>query len=152
MENLIISPGKISARKVVGIGWILFGIVFLIVDKDSLNNWGWIRSIGFCLIGVISLTPLVGTDKPKIEICDGCLKIIWINWVRKVTVLDSEIESIILAQNGILIKRKDKKPLKINFYSFSKEQKEKTYKFFIEYAQLKNLVQEKKHTQIWDIK
>jgi hypothetical protein len=42
-----------------------------------------------------------------------------------------------------MIKRKDKRPLKITFYLIEKEQKAQVYKFFIEYAQLKNLVQEK---------
>jgi len=94
-------------------------------------------------MGVIFFTPLVGPDKPQIEICEGGLKIIWTNWIRKVMVQDSEIESIFLAKNGVMIKRKDKRPLKITFYLIEKEQKTQIYKFFIEYAQLKNLVQER---------
>ena len=143
MENFIINPGKkISGKKAAGAVWILLGIVRLIIGKDSLDKWDWMTSIVFFLIGVIFFTPLVGPDKPQIEICEGGLKIIWTNWIRKVIVLDSEIESIILAKNGVMIKRKDKSPLKIKFYALEKEQKAQAYKFFIEYAQLKNLVQE----------
>jgi hypothetical protein len=98
------------------------------------------------------LNPLVGSDKPKIEICEKYLKIIWINWIRKVPVLDIEIESIILAKKKVLIKKKDKKPLMINFYSLNKEQKAQTYNFFIESAQLKNLVHGTQYAQKWDIK
>jgi hypothetical protein len=143
MENLIINPSKISARKVVGVLWILLGIVLLIFDKDSLGKWHWMRSIGFCLIGVISLTPLVGSDKPKIEICEGCLKIIWINWIRKVTIPETEIESITLAEKGISINRKGKKAVKLLLYLMGKEQKAQVYKFFTQYAQLKNFILKK---------
>jgi hypothetical protein len=143
MENLIIKSRKLLNRNTVGGLWILFGIVLLIIGKDSLDTVHWMTSIGFCLIGVIHFTPLAGSDISQIEIGDGCLKIIWITWIRKITVLDSEIESITLAANGILIKRKDKRPLKINFYLIEKEQKVQVYNFFTEYAQLKNLVQEK---------
>ena len=101
------------------------------------------RSIAFCLIGVIHFTPLMGSNKSQIEICEGSLKIIWIFWYRKVTVLDSEIEGITLAAKGILIKRKDKRPLKINFYLIEKEQKVHVYKFFTEYSQQKGFVLKK---------
>jgi hypothetical protein len=144
MENFIINPSKkISGKKATGAVWILFAIVLLFVGKGSLDIWKWMTSIWFCLMGVIFFTPLVGPDKPQIEICEGGLKIIWINWIRKITVLDSEIESIILTKNGVIIKRKDKRPLKIIFYSIEKEQKTQAYKFFIEYAQLKSLVLER---------
>ena len=85
----------------------------------------------------------MGSEKSQIEICEGCLKIIWVNWIRKVTVLDSEIESIVLAKNGVIIKRRDKKPLKISFVYTEKEKRAEVYKFFTDYAQLKNLVQER---------
>jgi hypothetical protein len=153
MQNFTIEPWKwkwISTRRLIGGIWILAGILYFI--KGSMDNGDWIRSVSYCLIGIIFFTPLLGSEKSQIEICEGCLKIIWVNWIRKVTVLDSEIESIILAKNGILIKRKDKKPLKINFYYLKKEQKAQAYDFFIEYARLKNLVQEKQYAQIWDIK
>ena len=143
MENLIIRPGRFLNRKMIGVFWILIAILPLIIVKGSLDKGDWMTSIAFFLMGVIFFTPLVGPDKPQIEICEGGLKIIWTNWIRKVMVQDSEIESIILAKNGVMIKRKDKRPLKITFYLIEKEQKTQVYKCFIEYAQLKNLVQER---------
>jgi len=141
MENLIIKPGSLSfRRKAVGGMWIILGIVLLIFDKDSSGKLAWMRSIAFCLIGVIHFTPLMGSVKAQIEVCEGSLKIIWIGWYRKVTVQDNEIEGITLAAKGILIRRKDKRPLKINFYLIEKEQKVQAYKFFTEYAQQKNFV------------
>jgi len=119
MENFIISQNKkISGKKAAGAVWILFGIGRLIFVKGSLDKWDWMTSIAFFLMGIIFFTPLVGPDKPQIEICEGGLKIFWTNWIRKVMVLDSEIESIILAKNGVMIKRKDKRPLKITFLSY----------------------------------
>ena len=143
MENLIIRPRRFLNRKIIGVFWILIAILPLIIVKGSLDKGDWMTSITFFLMGVIFFTPLMGPDKPQIEICEGGLKIIWTNWIRKVMVLDSEIESIILVKNGVMIKRKDKSPLKIKFYALEKEQKAQAYKFFIEYAQLKNLVQER---------
>ena len=147
MENLNIKPrSQLINRKAISGLWILLGIIYLIIGiigKDPLNKRDWMISIAFCLIGVISLlNALVGSDKSQIEIYEGCLKIIWINWIRKVTILDSEIESIVLAENGVLIKRKDKRTLKIKFYLIDKEQKDQVFKFFTEYAQQKNLNQE----------
>ena len=144
MENLVIKSRKqLINRKAIGGIWILVSIVLLIIGKDSLDKKDWMNSIAFCLIGIIFFTLLVGSDKSRIEICEGGLKIIWFNWIRRVKVLDSEIEDITLAEHGILIKRKNKRPLKIKFYLLEKEQQDQVYKFFTEYAQLKNLVQEK---------
>jgi hypothetical protein len=145
MDNLIIKSNQLFSRKVIGIFWILFGIisfVFVITGKSPMDNGDWMRFIGFCLIGVIVFSPLSGSDKSQIEICEGCLKIIWQGWIRKVTVLDSEIESIILAKDGVLIKRKDKRPLKIKLFLQNRQQKNQVFEFFTEYAREKNLVQE----------
>lgn len=144
MENLIIKPSDVSfRRKAVGGMWIILGIALLIFDKGSSGKVDWGRSIGFWLIGVIFFTPLLGSSIAQIEICEESLKIIWMNWYRKVTVPDSEIEGIALAAKGILIRRKDKRPLKISFYLIEKEQRVQVYNFFIEYAKQKNLVLEK---------
>jgi uncharacterized membrane protein YobD (UPF0266 family) len=140
MENLILKPGRFNGRKAAGAFWILYAFIRLFIVKDTLDNWDWVLSILFFVIGVIFLTPLGGSGKSQIEISDGSLTIIWIGWIRKVTVLDSEIESIILAKNGVMIKRKDKRPLKIKFYLNRKEDKNQVYTFFTEYAHLKNLV------------
>jgi hypothetical protein len=141
MEDLIIVRKNLSfSRKAIGGFWIIIGIALLIFDKGSSGKLDWGRSVAYFIIGVVFFTPLMGSARSQIEIGEGCLKIIWITWYRKVTVLDSEIESIALAAKGILIKRKDKRPLKINFYLIEKEQRVQVYKFFIEYSLLKNLV------------
>ena len=148
MENLII---RNSNRKLGGIAWILGGIVLLIAalaSKEPLDFWDWMRPVVFCLLGVLFLTPLAGYDSATVEIYDGGLKIRWINWYRKVTVPESEIESIVLASNGVMIKRKDKKPLKIKFYLIDKKQKEQVYKFFTDYAHERDFVREKQLGQM----
>lgn len=142
MENLLIEnrSQKIS-RKIVGGFWILLAIVFLIIEQDSLNERDWLRSIVFFIMGVIFFTPLMGSTKTQIEICDGCLKIIWMNRIRSITIQEAEIEGITLAVNGILIKRNEKKPVKLSLILMTKDQREQVYKFFTEYAREKNLVQ-----------
>lgn len=143
MENLIIKPRQLISRKIIGGLWIVIGIILLFIGKGSLSEKDWTRPIMFWLIGIIFFTPLAGSVKSQIEIGEGCLKIIWINWILKVTVQDSEIDSIILAENGVIIKRKDKRPVKIKFYLLNKEQKNQVFDFFTEYARQKNFVLEK---------
>jgi len=141
MENLIIKrKNQLLSKKAIGVLWILIGFIFLIIGKGHPDKGDWIEFILFFLIGGIHFTPLAGSDISQIEIGDGYLKIIWITWIRKITVLDSEIEGITLAAKGISIKRKDKKPLKISFYLIEKEQRNQVYEFFTEYAQQKNFV------------
>jgi hypothetical protein len=140
MENLVIKPGtQLFGRKTIGLLWILIAIIMIIARRDSLSGTVWLESVIFVLIGIITMTPLSGAEKSQIEVCDDCLKIIWSNWYRKVTVMDSEIESILLAENGVLIRRKNKKDLKIQLYFMNRDQKKKVFDFFTEYAKLKNL-------------
>jgi cell division protein FtsW (lipid II flippase) len=141
MENLIIEhKAQAISRKVIGGFWILLAIVFLILERESLSSRDWLRAIVAFVMGVIFFTPLIGSSKSQIEICEGCLKIIWMNWIRPVTIQETEIEKIILAKDGIKIYRKDKKAVKILLFYMGKEQKNKVYKFFNEYAKLKSLV------------
>jgi hypothetical protein len=144
MENLIINhKGQFISRKSLGVFWIALGIISFITVKGSLDKGDWMRFIAFCLIGLVHFTPLIGSSRSQIEIGEGCLRIIWLNWIRKVTVQDSEIEGIILASNGVSINRKGKKALKIKFFSMDKSQKNKVHDFFITYAGQKNFVLEK---------
>lgn len=141
MENLVIEHrGRSISRKVLGGIWILLAIVFLILEKDSLEEKDWVRSIMFFILGIIFFTPLMGSTKSQIEISKGCLKIIWMDWIRTITVQEIEIERIILSKNGIKIYRKGKKAVKIFLYYMGKEQKNQVYKFFTEYAKQKNFV------------
>ncbi len=141
MENLIIEHrGQSISRKLIGGIWILLAIVILISERDSLEIKDWVRSIMFFILGIIFFTPLMGHSKSQIEISEGCLKIIWMTWIRKITIQETDIERIILAKDGIKICRKGKKALKILLSYMGKEQKNQVYKFFTEYAQQKNFV------------
>jgi hypothetical protein len=143
MENLIINPGKLNSKKIIGGVWILLGIIALFIGKGSLSEKDWTRPIIFWVIGILFLTPLAGSVKSQVEISEGCLKIIWMNWIRTVTIPETEIEKIILAKDGIKIYRKDKKAVKLLIYYMEKEQKNKVYIFFTEYAREKNFVLER---------
>jgi hypothetical protein len=141
MENLIIEHRtQAITRKVTGLFWILIAIGYLFIERDSLEQRDWLRSIVFFIMGAVFFTPLLGSTKSQIEICEGSLKIIWMNWIRTVTIQEDEIERILLAKDGIKIYRKDKKAIKILLYYMNKEQKNKVYSFFNEYARQKNFV------------
>jgi len=141
MDKLIIEhKGQAITRKVIGGLWIIIAIAFLIFEKNSLGQKDWTRAILFFILGILFFTPLMGSTKSQIEICEGCLKIIWQNWIRTVTIAETEIERILLAKDGIKIYRKDKKAVKLLFYYISKEQKNQVYEFFTQYAKQKNFV------------
>jgi hypothetical protein len=141
MDNLIIEhKGQLITRKIIGGFGIIIAIGFLIFEKNSLGQSDWPRAILFFILGMLFFTPLMGSTKSQIEICDGGLKIIWMNWIRTVTIPEAEIERIILATDGIKIFRKDKKAVKLLLYYLGREQKNKVYEFFTQYAQQKNFV------------
>jgi hypothetical protein len=141
MENLIIEHSRQAiSRKVIGGLWIMIAIGTLIFKKDMNGENDWGRPIAFFIIGVVFFTPLMGSSRSQIEIGEGYIKIIWTNWFRKITIQESDIEKIVLAKDGIKIYRRDKKAVKILLFYMEKEQKDQVYKFFCEYAHLKNLV------------
>ncbi len=148
MENLSI---RTSNHKIIGTMWILAGITFLVIGllkKEPLETDVWIRDLGFCLIGILFFTPVVGNDNSVVELGDGFLMIRWINRYRWITVPESEIESILLARNGVLIRRKNQKPVKISLYYIDKKQKDQVYKFFTDYAHEKGFTRETQPGQI----
>lgn len=141
MENLILEHrGRSISRKVIGGFWIILSVSFLIVERNSMGVKHWTEAIIFFIMGVLFFTPLMGNTKSQIEIGEGCLKIRWENWIRTVTIPETEIERIILAKDGIKIYRKDKKAVKLLIYYMEKEQKNQVYEFFTRYAQEKNFV------------
>jgi len=145
MENLsFIHRGQSISKKIAGVLSILLAIMILpILDEGSLEIRDWIRSIVFFLIGIFSLTRVSGSNKVEIVMQEESLKILWLNWIREVTIQETEIENIILSTKNILISRREKKALKLDFNYLTREQKAKIHKFMIEYARQKNLVLKK---------
>jgi uncharacterized membrane protein YcaP (DUF421 family) len=143
MDNLLIKDRRqLFSRKIIALIWIVVGIFVLMTGKGPLSQKEWMRGIIFFIIGAIYFTPLVGSSVSKIEIGEGCLSILWLNWIRKVTIQESEIEGITIAQQGISIKRMGKKPLKIKFIGMDKDQIRQTQDFFTNYAREKSLIQD----------
>jgi hypothetical protein len=144
LENLIIkNRGQLVSRKTLGAIWIGIGIISILTAKSPVSQKDLMVFIIFLLIGTIHFTPLVGSEISKVEICEGYIKIIWFNWIRKVTIQESEIVSILLAQNGISVKRKDKKPVKIKFIGMNMDQRIQINEFFTEYSKQRNFIQDK---------
>ncbi|MCX6253674.1 MAG: hypothetical protein NTV31_04265 [Bacteroidia bacterium] len=145
MENLIFKHrGWAWSKRIIGIFWISFGIINLLFFYDkplTLSNWIW--SIASVLFGVIFFTPLVGNNETKLVVGDGNLKIKWRTKIREIIIKDNEIEKILLKNNKIEIRRKEKKAVVLIFEKLKLEDKTKVYEFMIEYARQKNLVLEK---------
>jgi hypothetical protein len=141
MENLILKQkGQLISKKGLGVFWLILGIIALAAAKGPLEQKDWLRAITFWVIGIIHFTPLIGSSFLKIEIGDGKLTILWLNWIRKVTIQESEIEGITIAQKGISIKRKGMKPVKLLFFVLDRDQIKKVQDFFTEYSKEKNFI------------
>jgi hypothetical protein len=144
MENLIFKyRGWAWAKRIIGVFWILLGIAELFFSDKPLTIMEWIRSIGFVLLGVIHFTPLAGNNETRLVVGDGNLKIKWRTKIREIIIKDNEIEKILMKNNKIEIRRKEKKAVVLMFEKLKLEDKTKIYKFMIEYALQKNLVLEK---------
>jgi hypothetical protein len=145
MENLIFeSKGWIWGRRIVGIFWILYGIInpLFIYDKP-LTLSDWIFSVAFVLLGAIFLTPLVGNNETTFVVDGNNLKIKWLTRIGEIIIKDNEIEKIILKSKTVEIRRKGKKAVVLPFVQWKLEDKTKVYEFMIEYARQNNLLLEK---------
>ncbi|MCX6335204.1 MAG: hypothetical protein NT092_13055 [Bacteroidia bacterium] len=144
MENLIFKhTGWAWIKRIIGIFWILSGIARLFFSDEPLTLLDWIKSIVLVLFGVIFFTPLVGNNETKLVAGDSNLKIKWRTKIGEIIIKDNEIEKILLKNNKIEIRRKEKKAVVLLFEKFKLEDKTKIYEFMIEYARQKNLVLEK---------
>jgi hypothetical protein len=144
MDNLILEHRGLSIRrKVAGSLWILLAILYLILGKTPHEQKDWIISIMFFILGIVHFTPLMGSTKSQIQIYEESLKIMWMNWIRSVTIRENEIERIVMARDGIKIYRKSEKVVKILLYNMKREQKTLVYTFFEKYCHQKGFVLEK---------
>jgi hypothetical protein len=144
MENLIFKyKGWSWIKRIIGVFWIFIGVAELFFSGDPLRLMDWIKSIGFVLLGVLWFTPLVGNSETKLVVGDGILKIKWRTKIREIIIMENEIEKILLKNNLIEIRRKEKNPVVLIFEKFKLEDKTKVYEFMIEYARQKNIVLEK---------
>ncbi|HVN58849.1 MAG TPA: hypothetical protein VMT63_11160 [Bacteroidales bacterium] len=140
MEKLTLREGKFNPKKSIGLVWLLGCFIPFIIWKHPLTEGAWMTAIVFAVIGIMHFTPIVGSGKYEIEAADGFLTITWYNWIRKVTIPETEIDGIVLGSKGILIKRREKKDVRIELYGLEREEKTLVYDFFSDYAKSRNLV------------
>jgi hypothetical protein len=136
MENLSIKTWyPLSKRIVFGGGLILVAVIMLILNI-TLEIKFLAGSIPLFLIGVLILTPVMGSYKTQIKVGNGFLEIKWPNRNR-INVLESEIDRITLLTKYVIISRKARKDVKLVLYD--KDQETQVFKFLAEYAKEKNL-------------
>jgi hypothetical protein len=147
MENLFFKyRGSGWAKRIIGILWILFGILNLLFFYDkplTLSNWIW--STACVLFGIIFFTPLMGNNETSFVVGDDNLKIKWRTKIGEIIIKNNEIEKIILKNKKIEILMKEKKAVVLPFgeWLWKLEDKTRVFEFMIEYAQQKNLLLEK---------
>ena len=140
MAKLTLREGRFNIRKLIGILWIIAGVVMLFTLKNSLGNKSIYSAIAFLAVGILYFTPLVGSGKYIVEEGDdGTLVITWYSWIRRAIIPESDIRGIELQQQWILIKRKEKKNVRMSLYGLERDEKSKVYEFFSEYSKRRNI-------------
>jgi hypothetical protein len=144
MDNLIIiHKGQRVSKIIAGGMLIVFAVLLLIMNMDSLKLRDWLEAFLLTLVGILYATRLSGSDKSCIELYEGNIIILWRGWIKKVNIAEAEIESITLASNYVLINIKGKKAKRMDIHEMAKEQKKKVYEFLIEYAHQKNILMDR---------
>ena len=140
MENLIIKhKGQFIFRRVLGALMIALAVVSLIADYGSFETMDVVRVLFFLCFGIFFFTPFLGHASSKVEIFNGSLKIRWDGLIKTVVVQEFDIERIIVSSDSIRIIRKDDRPVKISLHLMGREGRIKVYKFFSEFARLKEI-------------
>ena len=133
MENLSIKhKSHIVLRRIVGVTGIICGVIYIIISFDEPGVLHIILGVFWTLFGVAYFIPALARNDSSVTIGEGFIKIRWLNWLRSVTIQDSEIERIIISRLGIRIDRKEKKPVKLPIDFFELDQKKEVYSYFIE--------------------
>jgi len=139
MENLSIKhKSHIVLRRIVGVTGIICGVIYIIISIGEPRVIHIILGVFWTLFGVAYFIPALARSDSSVIIGEGFIKIRWLNWLRSVTIQDSEIEKVIIFRLGISINRKDKKPVKLPIDFFELDQKKTVYRYFIELSAQKN--------------
>lgn len=144
MENLSIKhKTHIVLRRIVGVIGIICGILYIIISIGEPRPLHIILGVFWTLFGIAYFIPALAPNDSSVTIGQGFIKIRWLNWLRSVTIHDSEVERIIISRLGIRIDRKGKKPVKLPIDFFELDQKKAAYSYFIELSAQKNFTIER---------
>ena len=144
MGNLSIKhKTHIVLRRIVGVVGIVCGILYIIISIGEPRALNIILGVFWTLFGIAYFIPALARSDSSVIIGEGFIKVRWLNWLRSITIQDSEIEKIIISRLGISINRKDKKPVKLPIDFFELDQKTKAYSYFIELSKQRNFPLEK---------
>ncbi len=149
MVNLEIKSGPISAiRKGIGVFNFILAIFLFILFLDSRNILYILLTILVILNGFYLFTSGFGLEKSWIRVGTNFLIIKWSDRLRQIKIHNSAITKICLERLQIVIHMKYRKPLKLKISYLENDQKNKIYRFFIDYANQKNLSLERHVTGI----
>jgi len=140
MENLSIKhKTHIVLRRIVGAVGIVCGVLYIIISIGEPRALNIILGVFWTLFGIAYFIPALARSDSSVIIGEGFIKIRWLNWLRAITIQDSEVEKIIISRLGIRINRKEKKPINLPIDFFELDQKKTAYSYFIELSVQKNI-------------
>jgi len=138
MENLIFRHNKRPIIRIVMLlGLLLVLVLLFFIILKPRDIWDILKSV-LLTLGYIAVMIFI-TTPAGIKISGDGLNIRWFNWLKEISVPDSEIEKILLGRLYISIVRKGKKPVKLILEPLEKADKTRAYEFMIEYSKQKDL-------------
>lgn len=144
MENLLIKhKSHIVLRRIVGVTGIICGVIYIIISIGEPRVLHIILGVFWTLFGIAYFIPALAPGTSSVIIGEGIIKVRWLNWLRSITIQDTEIEKITIAKLQIVIFRKGARQVKLRLDFFELDQKKVVYPWFIELSKQKNYLLEK---------
>jgi uncharacterized membrane protein HdeD (DUF308 family) len=103
MEELKIRHKTFTVvRKIIGVIMFINGLFWFLGHLDNLKFSDWFFGISFICLGTGYFVSAFGSDISVLQPGNGLIKIRWMNWLRSITIQDTEIERIYLTRVYVL--------------------------------------------------
>lgn len=89
--------------------------------------------------GIFTVINGFKVENAEIDEVFGGIRIKWVNWLFKKQIYYVLIEQITLGRESVVINLYGRKPVRLKIESFGPLQREKIYRYFIEYSSLYNI-------------
>ena len=136
MDNLFLdNKPQRAIRYGIGILLILAATAYFLANRKDLDALGYIIIAAFFLSSLGHFTNDFGTNYSRIKVIGSGLEIKWYNTLLKKDVTASEIKSILIKKDYVLIDRKDRKAIKLPVKSYEVPQRSSVFQLFRQFAE-----------------
>jgi hypothetical protein len=136
MDNLLLDNKTMRPiRYGIGTLLILAATGYFLANRQDLDALGYVIILSFFLSSIAHFTNDFGTSNSSIKVVVSGLEIKWYNAYRKKVVTASEIKSILIKKDQVLIERKDTKAIKLPVKNYELAQRSSVFNLFKQYSE-----------------